>query len=168
MKTVYIVRHAKSSWKYEGVKDKDRPLKQRGIQDAHLVSKHLSEIVSRPDAFVSSHANRALHTAVIFCENMKFPLANLKLNKSLYSFSDKYLVKTIRALDPDFDTAIIFSHDHGINDFVNRFGSKHIDHIPTCAVVGIQFDSKHWKDIKKGDTILFCSPKELKEAYAKD
>ncbi|MGB0778287.1 MAG: SixA phosphatase family protein [Flavobacteriaceae bacterium] len=168
MKTIYIVRHAKSSWKYKSIEDQDRPLKERGILDAHLVSKHLNEIVARPDAFLTSHATRALCTAVIFCQNMKFPLPNLKINKSLYSFSDKYLVKTIRALDNDFETAMIFSHDHGINDFVNRYGTINIEHIPTCGVVAIQFNVKYWKDIKKGDTTLFCSPKELKNTYAED
>ena len=69
MKTLYIVRHAKSSWKYEGVDDIDRPLKERGIKDAHFLSKHLSKKIKRPDVFLSSSANRALHTAVIFCEN---------------------------------------------------------------------------------------------------
>lgn len=168
MKTIYIIRHAKSSWKYDSIEDQDRPLKERGIQDAHLVSKYLSVQLDRPDAFISSHANRALSTAVIFCQNMKFPLANLQLNKSLYSFSDKYLVKTIKALDPDFDSAMIFSHDHGINDFVNKYGNIDIEHISTCGVIGIRFDCKHWKDIKKGETVLFTSPKEIKKTYVED
>ena len=168
MKTVYIVRHAKSSWEYEGIKDIDRPLKRRGINDAHLLSKVLSTKIERPDIFVSSSANRALHTAMIFAENFKYPLANLLIKKSLYSFSDGYLVKTIMALDDAFDTAIIFSHDHGINTFVNKFGNKNIVHVPTCGVVGVQFNTEHWKSInkdktiKKGKTVLFKTPKMYK------
>ena len=165
MKTIYIVRHAKSSWKYEGIADVDRPLKKRGINDAHLLSTALKDIIDKPDIFVSSSANRALHTAMIFSENFNYPLANLKIKKSLYSFSDGYLIKTIMALDDAFDSAIIFSHDHGINTFVNKFGSEKISHVPTCGVIGIQFDIKHWKTInknkviKKGKTILFETPK---------
>ncbi|WP_233890439.1 SixA phosphatase family protein, partial [Tenacibaculum piscium] len=67
MKTLYIVRHAKSSWLYQGIKDIDRPLKERGIKDSHLFSKFLSQEIVKPDVFVSSSANRALHTAIIFC-----------------------------------------------------------------------------------------------------
>jgi phosphohistidine phosphatase len=119
MKTLYIVRHAKSSWEHEGIEDIDRPLKKRGINDAHLLSKFLSKNIDRPDVFVSSSANRALHTAVIFCENLEYPLSNLKIRRQLYSFSDGYLVKTVKALDDGFNSAIIFSHDHGINTFVN-------------------------------------------------
>ncbi len=168
MKTIYIVRHAKSSWEYEGILDIDRPLKKRGIKDSHLLSKVLRSKIERPDIFVSSSANRALHTAMIFAENFKYPLANLSIKKSLYSFSDGYLVKTIMALDDAFDTAIIFSHDHGINTFVNKYGSKTIKHVPTCGVVGIQFSIEHWKSInkdktiKKGKTVLFETPKMYK------
>ena len=159
MKTVYIVRHAKSSWEYDGVKDIDRPLKKRGINDAHLLSKILIKKFKKPDVFVSSSAIRALHTAIIFCENFDYPLSNLKIKRQLYSFSDGYLVKTVKALDDGFNSVIVFSHDHGINTFVNKFGNKPIAHVPTCGVIGIEFDEKNWKDIKKGVTVLIEFPK---------
>lgn len=162
MKTLYIVRHAKSSWEYTGIEDIDRPLKKRGIKDAHLMSTFLSKKIDKPDVFVTSSANRALHTAVIFCGKFNFPHANLQIKRQLYSFSDGYLVKTVHALDDGFNSAIIFSHDHGINTFVNKFGSKPIAHVSTCGVIGIQFDEKHWKDIKKGTTILVEFPKNRK------
>lgn len=159
MKTIYIVRHAKSSWEYEGIDDIDRPLKKRGIKDAYLIADVLNQTIIRPDAFISSCATRALHTGVIFSNVFKFPMANLKISKSLYSFSDGYLVKTIKALDDDYDSAIVFSHDHGINTFVNEFGNEPIAHVPTCGVIGIQFDTKHWKSIKKGKTVVKEFPK---------
>lgn len=162
MKTLYIVRHAKSSWEYEGIKDIDRPLKKRGINDAYLISNVLQKKIACPDVFVSSSANRALHTAMIFSYSFNYPLANLKLSKSLYSFSDGYLIKTVKALDDGFDSAIIFSHDHGISDFVNKFGDKYLDHVPTCGVVGIKFDTNHWKNIKSGITFLTEFPKNYK------
>ena len=162
MKTLYIVRHAKSSWDYPGIEDIDRPLKKRGIKDAYLMSKFLSKKVSRPDVFISSSANRALHTAVIFCENFEYPLANLQIKRQLYSFSDGYLVKTVNALDDGFNSAIIFSHDHGLNTFVNKFGNKPISHVPTCGIIGLQFEEKHWKNIKKGKTFMVEYPKNHK------
>jgi phosphohistidine phosphatase len=162
MKTLYIVRHAKSSWDYSGIEDIDRPLKKRGIKDAYLMSKFLSKKVDRPDVFISSSANRALHTAVIFCENFEYPLANLKIKRQLYSFSDGYLVKTVNALDDGFNSAIIFSHDHGINTFVNKFGNKPLAHVTTCGIIGLQFEEKHWKNIKKGKTFLVEYPKNHK------
>ena len=162
MKTLYIVRHAKSSWEYEGIKDIDRPLKKRGINDAYLISNVLQKKISSPDVFISSCANRALHTAMIFSYSFNYPLANLKISKSLFSFSDGYLIKTVKALDDGFDSAIIFSHDHGISDFVNKFGDKLLDHVPTCGVIGIKFDTNHWKNIKSGKTFLTEFPKNYK------
>lgn len=162
MKTLYIVRHAKSSWEYKGVKDIDRPLKERGINDAYLISNVLQKKISTPDVFIASCANRALHTGMIFCYTFNFPLANLRISKSLFNFSDGYLIKTVKALDDGFDSAIIFSHDHGISDFVNKFGSIHLDSVSTCGVVGIKFDTNHWKDVKSGKTILTEFPKNYK------
>lgn len=162
MKTVYIVRHAKSSWEYKNIDDIDRPLKKRGIKDSYLVSSALKDKIKRPDVFITSSATRALSTAVIFSNSFGYPLSNLQIKKSLYSFSDGYLVKTIKALDDEFDSAIIFSHDHGINDFVNKFGNEFISHVPTCGVIAIQFNNNHWKSIKKGKTILKEFPKFLK------
>ena len=159
MKILFIVRHAKSSWEYDGVKDIDRPLKKRGINDAYLVSNVLQQQVKCPDVFVTSCANRALHTATIFSYTFNFPLANVKISKSLYSFSDGYLIKTVKALDDGYESAIIFSHDHGISTFVNKFGNKPISHVSTCGVVGIQFNDKHWKNVKKGKTFLVEFPK---------
>lgn len=162
MKTLYIVRHAKSSWEYSKIEDIDRPLKKRGIKDAHMMSKILAKEINRPDVFISSSANRALHTAIIFCENFGYPHANLQIKRQLYSFSDGYLVKTVNALDDAFSSAIIFSHDHGINTFVNKFGNTPIAHVPTCGVIGIQFEEKHWKNIKKGKTFMTEFPKNHK------
>ena len=162
MKTLYIVRHAKSSWNYQGVKDIDRPLKERGINDSYLISNVLNKKVACPDVFVSSCADRALHTAMIFSYAFNYPLANLKISKSLYSFSDGYLIKTVKALDDGFDSAIIFSHDHGISSFVNQFGDKDIHHVPTCGVVGIKFNTNHWKNIKSGTTFITEFPKHYK------
>ena len=162
MKTLYIVRHAKSSWKYEGIDDSDRPLKKRGINDAHIMAKALNKQINRPDIFISSSANRALHTSMIFCNTFNYPLSNLKISKSLYSFSDGYLIKTVKALDDAYNSAIIFSHDHGISTFVNKYGNKLIDHVPTCGIIGIKLDIKHWKNLSKGKTILVDFPENHK------
>jgi phosphohistidine phosphatase len=66
------------------------------------------------------------------------------------------------ALDDGCDSAIIFSHDHGINDFVNKFGDKVIPHVPTCGVVAIEFNTKHWKNIKVGKTLFTEFPRYYK------
>ena len=159
MKKIYIIRHAKSSWEYENIKDIDRPLKERGIQDAYLIAKILKNKIPKPNAFLTSSANRALSTAIIFANVFNFAMSNLYIKKELYDFSDKYLIKTIKALDDAYNSVFIFSHDHGINDFVNCFGNEAILHVPTCGVIGIGFKIKHWKNIKYGTTFLKEFPK---------
>ncbi|HBF20268.1 MAG TPA: histidine phosphatase family protein, partial [Cryomorphaceae bacterium] len=71
MKKLYLVRHAKSSWKEEGVHDMDRPLKGRGVRDAYNTSQWLREQGDRPEFIISSPATRALHTALIFSRNLE-------------------------------------------------------------------------------------------------
>ena len=158
-KVIYAFKHLISWYSSFRIKRIDRPLKERGINDAYLISKVLQKKVKCPDVFLSSCANRALHTGMIFSYTFNYPLANIKISKSLYSFSDGYLIKTVKALDDGFKSAIVFSHDHGINTFVNKFGSEPISHVPTCGVIGIKFDTKHWKNIKKGKTFLIEFPK---------
>ncbi len=162
MKTLYIVRHAKSSWKYKQVNDIDRPLKERGIADAHLVAKQLALNIEKPELIITSSANRALHTALIFCDTLGYPLANLKIQKQLYRFDDAYLTKTIQTLDNSLNSVLVCSHDHGINTFVNTFGNKQITKVPTCGVIGLQFDEKHWENIQKGNTFFTAFPKDFK------
>ena len=163
MKFIYIARHAKSSWAYDEIRDVDRPLKKRGIQDAYLMAKLMQKEITHIDAFIASHATRALSTATIFASVLNFPLSNLCIKKSLYDFSNGYLVKVIKALDDNFKTIIIFGHDHGISNFVNEFGDQRIEHIPTCGVVGIEFDIAHWKNIKKGKTKRIAFPKQYRK-----
>jgi phosphohistidine phosphatase len=162
MKTLYVFRHAKSSHKYSGIKDIDRPLSKRGINNTYLISKALKSQIKCPDLVVTSCANRALHTSVIFSQVFDYPMSNLKISKELYSFSDGYLIKTIKALENSFQKVAVFSHDHGVSTFVNKFGNRQIKHVPTCGVIGIQFDCKNWKDIKPGKTFLFEHPKLYK------
>ncbi|NQX83046.1 MAG: histidine phosphatase family protein [Flavobacteriaceae bacterium] len=161
MKKVYIVRHAKSSWKHENIEDTHRPLSKRGIKDANKLASKID--IDVPGLILSSSAIRAISTAIIFAEKLNYPFSNLKINKSLYSFSDGYLLKTIKALDDSYDSVMIFGHDHGITDFVNKYGSMNIDKIPTTGIVEIDFRNKHWKDIKKGKTVSFNFPKKDKK-----
>ena len=85
MKQLILMRHGKSSWDYD-VSDKDRPLKQRGINDAHLVSQTFALHAPSIDFIYSSPANRALHTSMIFVRNLEFDLSRFKVNDMLYDF----------------------------------------------------------------------------------
>jgi len=80
MKNLILVRHGKSSWEYS-VSDKDRPLLERGISDAKLVANKFHENSFEIDAIFSSPANRALHTAMIFCRQMYLPFEKFRVSE---------------------------------------------------------------------------------------
>lgn len=161
MKTLFIVRHAKSSWEYP-VDDKDRTLKLRGIQDAHLVANHIADKISMPDVIYSSIANRALHTCAIFTRCLNYPFDKVVIKESMYDFGGSGLVETVKSCDDDVDTLMVFGHNHAITAVSNTYGSILFDNVPTSGVVVIQFDTDSWKTIDAGTTILKIFPKDLK------
>ncbi len=161
MKHLILVRHGKSSWEY-GVEDRDRPLKEIGIQDAHRVSHHFGKTMLKIDSVYSSPAIRALHTCVIFLRNLKVPYSNFALSDELYDFSGEDVMGFVKDL-PDLQQAVmIFGHNHAFTEIANMWGDIFIDNVPTTGLVHLSFDHKHWKDVQKGKTENIVIPKELR------
>ncbi len=163
MKTLYLVRHAKSSWDLGNVDDYDRPLKGSGIRDAHFISQLLSEQGNLPQALLSSPATRALHTAMIFARNLNFPFSAIQINQDLYMCSERDLLQIIQGLSDVFDSVMIFSHNPTITDFVNECIAQRIDNVPTTGVVSFHFDISSWEDATFSARLaLFDYPKKHK------
>lgn len=146
MKELYLVRHAKSSWDYESVDDYDRPLKGRGIRDAHVISQMLAQQVETPEALFSSPATRAVHTAMIFARNLRFPFSAIKLHESLYMCTEKQLLDFIKNIDDSYNRVMIFGHNPTITNFVNRCIDQRIDNVPTTGVACFHFNISSWKN----------------------
>lgn len=161
MKTLIIVRHAKSSWEYI-VDDKDRPLKLRGIKDAHLVANHIADKIETPEVIFSSIANRALHTCAIFTRTLKYPFDKVIIKEDMYDFGGSGLLETVKSCDDSVKTLMVFGHNHAITAVANTYGSQIFDNVPTSGTVVIQFDVDSWEKIDEGKTILKVFPKELK------
>lgn len=163
MKELYLVRHAKSSWQYEEVDDYDRPLKGRGIRDAHIISNFLSKQTNAPEALFSSPATRALHTAMIFARNLQFPFSAIQLREELYLCSENELLRFIKGLNDDYHRVMIFGHNPTMTNFVNRCIDQRIDNVPTTGVACFNFDIDSWKDAEfKARLALFDYPKKHK------
>ncbi len=161
MKTIILVRHGKSSWEY-GVSDKDRPLKERGINDAHLVSRKFKEENVAIDYVYSSPANRALHTAVIFLRNLEYGFHKFEIKNDLYDFSGESLKSFVSHIDNNIKTVMIFGHNYAFTTMVNEWGDKYIENVSTSGLVQIQFAEKKWDQISKGITKTILFPKQLK------
>jgi phosphohistidine phosphatase len=161
MKNLILIRHAKSSWNAP-LKDSDRPLDQRGINDAHLVATNCIKFI--PSTFViwSSIAKRAQETAMIFAQNILYPIESIVFREELYTFDENKLEKVIKSSSNDFENVILFGHNEAITNFVNKFGNIFIDNVPTAGFVWIQFETDNWDSIKNGKTKKTIFPKNLK------
>jgi len=159
-KRITIIRHAKSAWE-DQVSDHERSLNDKGIQDAHLISTTYKNAF-HPDLILSSDATRARSTASIFLSNLNVNNKVL-LNPDLYDFSGEKLIEVITSCDDAHQDIMVFGHNHALTFFVNKFGDRYINNVPTCGVVVIDFDINHWKDLKKGKTIQTIFPKDLRK-----
>ncbi|SDN02662.1 SixA phosphatase family protein [Kriegella aquimaris] len=161
MKTLILVRHGKSSWEYS-VNDIDRPLQERGINDALLVSSSFKSQNLKIDAVYSSPANRALHTSMIFLRELNFNLDSFQATKWLYDFSGDYVLQFIKELDNDLDTVMIFGHNHAFTHIANSLGNTYIDNVPTTGLVELEFTTDDWTMVTKGITKQTIFPKHLR------
>lgn len=161
MKKIILIRHAKSSWDTV-TDDFTRPISNRGIQDAHLVSDVLKEHLPKKSIIWTSTAKRAKETATIFCQNMDLNLECIVCKDELYTFEYSKLREEIKKCKNEHDALILFGHNDAITKFVNKFGSETFDNVPTSGVVMINFDTDDWGSIKKGVTELTIFPRDLK------
>ncbi|HRM13605.1 MAG TPA: histidine phosphatase family protein [Flavobacterium sp.] len=161
MKNLILIRHAKSSWE-SAVHDKDRALTTKGIKDAHIVSSHIADYLPKTYIIWTSGARRAIDTALIFAQNISYPIESIVYKDDLYTFEEKKLEKIIKSCSAIFDSIILFGHNGAITDFVNKFGDFYIDNVPTSGFVSLKFDTDDWNEIKKGKTEKIIFPKDLK------
>lgn len=161
MKTLYLVRHAKSSWKHD-VDDHERPLKQRGENDATLVAEKAKKKITPPQMIISSDAVRALSTAKYFKNALGIEDADFKSNSELYDFSGQNVMRCIKSLDDELDSVMIVGHNHAFTSIVNMIGNKYIENIPSSGFVMIEFDENKWGDISTGRTKKTIFPRDLK------
>lgn len=161
MKNLILIRHAKSSWEAP-LKDIDRPLDMRGINDAHLVASNCLQYI--PSSFViwSSAAKRTQATAIIFAQNILYPIESIIFKEELYTFDEKQLERIIKSCSNELESIILFGHNVAITDFVNKFGDIFIDNVPTSGFVSLEFETDNWKMIAKGKTKKILFPKNLK------
>jgi len=161
MKSIILVRHGKSSWKFDVI-DHDRPLKQRGENDSELVAKALKIKDCTPGFWLSSPAKRALSTCEIFEKTLNFTKNQTIINEELYDFEGRGVINCIKRLSNEINEVMIFGHNHALTSISNIFGDVFIDNLPTSGLVKINFDIKDWEDLKKGTTEFIIIPKDLR------
>lgn len=162
MKTLYIVRHAKSSWKFPDLDDIDRPLSKRGKRNAPEMGLRLAKKGIKPHLLISSPAKRAFSTAKSIARIIQYPKDKIKVESQLYHGMEDEVMDVIRSTPNDITNLMIFGHNPGLTDLVNTLSGSHIYNVPTCGIIAISFDTDQWEDIGKifGKLVFFDYPKK--------
>lgn len=156
MKTLILVRHAKSDWSHEGLSDLERPLNDRGKRDAPEMAKRLKEKISSIDLFLSSTAKRAKKTAKYFMEEYGVDKDKLQVDARLYEDVTAAYDAVLISLENKYDTVALFAHSPTIGNYANAMTNVHTDNIPTCGMFAVQADAATWGEfIKSEKAFLF-------------
>lgn len=163
MKSIFLIRHAKSSWDNPELRDFDRPLNKRGFRDAPFMAQLLSKKIPTPDKFVSSPAKRAFTTATYFAEAFGLGSTDIRQEQAIYDAYAQELLYIIQRLDPKWNTVCLFGHNPGFTNLANQFTDNFIANIPTCGIAHISGAIKDWKEFKRDQVQLraFYYPKQF-------
>jgi phosphohistidine phosphatase len=147
MKTLYILRHAKSSWKDPTLADHQRPLNKRGKRNVPLMGKRLKARAVRPDRIVCSDARRALDTAIPIAGILDLDPAVIQREPRLYHASEGRLLKLLSRLDDRWAKVMIVGHNPGLTEIANRFLPRRLPNLPTAGIVELRFAMDSWQAI---------------------
>jgi len=162
MKTIYLTRHAKSSWSDSSLRDFDRPLNKRGKRDAPFMANLLMGKGISPDRLISSPANRALTTAGHFAEAFGISEADIEQRKEIYEAYPEDLHQVVTSIDDKLNTVFLFGHNPGFTSYANRYATEYIPNMPTCSVVCLSSSATSWAKIDPSNTVVkeFHFPKQ--------
>jgi phosphohistidine phosphatase len=162
MKTLILVRHAKSSWEDRGLPDHERPLNARGQRDAPIMGERLADRGLEVDRIVSSSAIRALTTAEIIAEALGLSAHDIVVDDRLYLADPQTLLEVVDELEEYLDCVMMFGHNPGMTDLANMLAPRHFDYVPTCGVVELRYEIDAWADVGEVDPagVSFDYPKK--------
>jgi phosphohistidine phosphatase len=165
MKTIYIVRHAKSSWDDFTLSDHNRPLNKTGIKKTARIVAYLKKNNIHPELFVSSSAVRAKTTAFQIAEGLGYPLDKVIVDEAIYHADEDDIFAILFGLPDEIDSVMLFGHNPTLTYFVNNFLQPEIDNLPTTGVVSVSFKTDKWEKIAetKYQLNFVVFPRMLKE-----
>ena len=166
MKTLTLLRHAKSSWKDTSLADRDRPLNKRGERDAPVMGQRIQNAGIRPSLIVSSPAVRAWRTAKIVAKALNYPREFLQREEDLYLASLDDLLDVVMAQDTGFNSVMVVGHNPGLTDFANFLSPGLTNNVPTAGVVAVQFERDDWNlyERPKTELLYYDFPKNVQAA----
>lgn len=152
MKTLYILRHAKASGNFDDYADIDRPLKQKGIQDAYLLGDTLRKMSIDVDAVLASNSARTLHTASIVCRGANIMCGKIVVSSELYLPDDGKTLEFVHNLPDSLDKVMLVGHNPDLSYLCMELLSDPSHELPTCGFVAVSIDCNSWKDVSPSTT----------------
>jgi len=146
---LYIIRHAKSSWEYDGLPDIHRPLAERGIRNASTMAQRLKDLGMVPELLFSSPATRALNTALIMSKVWGLPPGALQIHEAIYEIYQSDMDTILSVASPEVSDLAIFGHNPTFTMYANFFLDRPLDNLPTAGVVVVTLDSDSWSGLGK-------------------
>jgi phosphohistidine phosphatase len=166
MKTLFVLRHAKSSWDDSALADFDRPLNDRGKSTAPFMGAVMAERGFAPDIIVASPAVRARETARLAKEGGRLA-APITHDERIYEASPQTLKQVVASTDDDYTSVMIVGHNPGMEGFI-RLLTGRMEAMPTAALAVIDLDIESWRDIANGGTLRqLIRPKDEKRSGAR-
>lgn len=160
-KTLYLVRHAKSSWSDPSLSDRDRPLNKRGRRSAPDMGSRLAARGHRPDLIISSPAKRALMTAKIIAEEVGYAKSGIVTDESMYFSGVSGMEKMLERVDDSYQKVMIVGHNPAMTSLMNKLSGSDVYNMPTCAVAIIGYDMTSWSELSSegGKLLEYDFPK---------
>ena len=158
-----IVRHGKSDWSDPALRDIDRPLKNRGVQNAYTMAEFIKNKGLKPQLMISSPAARALNTASIFFRVLDMEADEMLVDDRMYHASPGEIIGIIAEVPDSVQSIMIFGHNPSFTELANIFLTEHIYNIPTAGLVFLDFVMDRWQEIRKTKPVdyFFEYPKKL-------
>lgn len=165
MKTIQLIRHAKSSWENTSLSDHNRPLSERGLRDTGLMSSALYDGGIGFQHIYSSSAIRAQMTVENIASQWQGQPMSWQTSKALYTFSSETIWHWLNQLDDDISHLTLVGHNPALTDFINESGAMSLENLPTCGFLSVSCDTPIWANIQKADCQLmqFFKPKMFKK-----
>jgi phosphohistidine phosphatase len=162
LKTLILIRHAKSSWDNPGMSDIERPLNNRGLRDAPFMANLLKEKGTKPDLIFTSPANRAYETSKFFAKALSYPIELIQKKELIYSSGPKDILKIINQADDSYNCIMLFGHNPDLSTLSNYLSNNNFESLPTCGVICIDFHIDSWAmmDEESGKVRFFEYPKK--------
>jgi len=163
MKTLYLIKHAKSDWSVPGESDMERALSKKGRKDINTMGSYLALRGVCPDIILSSCALRAQETANLLAQKIDFSGSKLYF-KELYLSSPETIKEFIMAQDDQMSKIFLVGHNPQVSELVYILSGEHISKIPPLGIVAIEFDIQEWGELadKQGQIDFFINPKQFK------